>query len=192
MYFKNESMKGKFLIATPALRDPNFSEGVVFLCEHTEKGAFGLIINKKSELKAETHFKHLGHHEAVKHLDLFIGGPVHTNHILILCRSKDSFLNETRIVDDIVLLSSIPESQASELFDENNRDNLRLYLGCAGWGENQLESEIASGAWKILSSKPEMIFSINPEKVWKENMARLGGKYSILSEMPDDDNLYRN
>jgi putative transcriptional regulator len=192
MYFENENMKGKFLIATPALRDPNFNEGVVFLCEHSEKGALGLIINKKSELKAETHFKHFGHHEAVKHLDLFIGGPVHTNHILILCRTTEVLPNETRIIEDVSLLSSIPDSEASLLFAENNRNNLRLYLGCAGWGENQLESEIACGAWKVLPPKVDMIFSNHPDRVWKENMSRLGGKYTILSNMPDDENISKN
>lgn len=192
MYFSSGSMKGKFLIATPSLRDPNFSEGVVFLCDHNEKGAFGLIINKKSDLKAETHFKKHGELESIKNVDLYIGGPVHTNHIMILCRSHEIIPSETRIIDDVVLLNSIPERVADELFDETNSSNIRLYLGCSGWEENQLESEIAAGAWKILSYKPEMIFSDKPKHVWRDNLARLGGQYGILSEMPDQDDLYKN
>ena len=186
------SLKGKFLIATPELRDPNFSEGVVLICEHNDKGAFGLIINRKSTIRAEAKFEGQSDHEWITQQEIYIGGPVHTNHVLILYRAESGDLvSENRIVDDVALASSLTDLSHLNLFEKGG-EGLRMYLGCSGWSEKQLESEIETGAWKVLSSKTDMIFATKPLRVWKENLARLGGKYSILAQMPDSEDVNRN
>jgi putative transcriptional regulator len=187
----SESLKGKFLIATPSLNDPNFLEGVVFLCEHNDEGAFGLVINRKANFKAETYYE-TGAGKRVCHMDLYLGGPVHTNHILILCRSSLVVPDGTRVTDDVTLVSNLTAPSQAQVFNQDNHENVRLYLGCAGWGKSQLEGEIAAGVWKVLSARTDMIFSSESRRVWKENLARLGGKYVIFSRMPEFRDLYRN
>ncbi len=187
------SLKGKFLIATPELCDPNFAEVVVLICEHNSKGAFGLIINRKSTIRAKANFEAISQypdHAWITHQDVYIGGPVHTNQVLILYRSEN-LLSENVIVDDVALATNLTDLPSLNLF-ENGKEKLHMYLGCSGWSENQLESEIEMGTWKVLSSKTDMIFDMQPARVWKQNLSRLGGKYSILALMPDSENIIRN
>jgi putative transcriptional regulator len=186
-----DSMKGRFIIATPELQDPNFREGVVLICDHNEEGAFGLIINRKAPLKTVPQIRGLEGNEWIIKQDLYFGGPVHTDHVLILYRGENSLTNDKWIVDNISLVTSLTELYQLSGYDLNS-SNVRLYLGCAGWAENQLESEIEAGAWKVLSSEPEMIFSSHPYSIWKENLGKLGGRYKIIARMPDDNTLEKN
>ncbi|MBN2143523.1 MAG: YqgE/AlgH family protein [Candidatus Aureabacteria bacterium] len=183
-----DSVKGQFLIATPELQDPNFRGRVVFICDHNEQGAFGLIINHKASIKKFPKIRGLEGNEWIFNQDLYFGGPVHTDHILILYRGQNTITYDKWIADNIALVTSL-----SELYQlsgtELNSDNVRLYLGCAGWTENQLESEIESGVWKIVSSDTDMIFSNHPRYVWKENLMKLGGRYKIIAQMPDEEDI---
>ena len=186
-----ENTKGKFLIATPELRDPNFCEGVVFMCDHNDQGAFGLLINRKAKFKTKPVFEGLQGQDWISNHDLYVGGPVHTNHVLILYRLTHPTKQDNCIVDNIALASS-PTDLIHLHDDEKDAGHLRLFLGCAGWGKNQLEAEIDSGAWLVKPSVSDMIFSANPKRIWRQNLARIGGRYQILSRMPDEDEIQLN
>jgi len=82
------SYRGQFLIATPELRDPNFTESVVLICEHNENGAFGLIINRKADLKVRPRFEGIEGHDWIEHQEIFFGGPVHPDQVVVLYRSN--------------------------------------------------------------------------------------------------------
>jgi putative transcriptional regulator len=191
------SLKGKFLIAMPELCDPNFAEGVVLICEHNDKGAFGLLINRKSKIQAKSKFEGIFNcpdHEWIAQQAFYIGGPVQSNYVLILYRSGN-FMTKDLIVDDVALASSMTDFSSIPISKDTfvkGKENLRLYLGCSSWEVNQLESEIEMGTWKVLPSKTDMIFNEHPSRVWKQSLARLGGKYSILAQMPDSKDVIQN
>jgi len=137
------SLRGHFLIAMPSLEDPNFSESVTCLCEHTPEGAVGLVINRVDpELTIEAIFEELKL-ESAPDADtppVHLGGPVHPGQIppfdweachpvtpsLALSNSKD-------------ILEKLAIGQGPESFI--------LAVGCAGWGPGQLESEIMANSW---------------------------------------------
>ncbi|MDY6954388.1 MAG: YqgE/AlgH family protein, partial [Thermodesulfobacteriota bacterium] len=130
-----ESLRGHFLIAMPSLADPNFSQTVTFLCEHSPEGAVGLVINRvHAELTLGTVFKEL-HLESLPETDslpLNLGGPVHVEQIFVLhgppfgweaCRPVTSSiaLSNSRDLLEILAKGKGPKS-------------FILTLGCAGWG----------------------------------------------------------
>lgn len=186
-----KSLKGKILIADPGLRDQNFVASVVLICEHNLEGAFGLIINRKSTAKCETVLEVTGPETQENQVELFIGGPVQTNQVLILYRSKSIPVSNKIIFEDLALATQISDLSTFDSIDEF-KSNTRFYMGCAGWSKNQLEGEISEGAWKILNANMDHVFSSQPDKLWSDCLGQLGGRYSILAKLPDMEDLLNN
>jgi putative transcriptional regulator len=169
------SLKGHFLIAMPSLADPNFSQTVTCICEHTTEGAVGLVINRvHPELTMGAVLKELKL-EAVPEVDslpLHMGGPVHTSQIFIVhgppfgweaCRPVTPSLALSNSKD---LLDRVAKGQGPEAFI--------ITLGCAAWGPGQLESEIMANAWLSCPISETVMFETPVDKRW-EKAARLIG-----------------
>jgi putative transcriptional regulator len=169
------SLKGHFLIAMPSLADPNFSQTVTCICEHTTEGAVGLVINRvHPELTMGAVLKELKL-EAVPEVDslpLHMGGPVHTSQIFIVhgppfgweaCRPVTPSLALSNSKD---LLDRVAKGQGPESFI--------ITLGCAAWGPGQLESEIMANAWLSCPISETVMFETPVDKRW-EKAARLIG-----------------
>ena len=162
------TLKNHFLIATPHMKDPLFERSVIFLCEHDEQGAIGLIINKEidkdnisvkfnSESKQKTKFD-----DYILKNKLFIGGPVLTNKMLFLytgdLNNKSVLLKKNiSISSDILLLASIAKSSSVRH---------KLFLGNARWSQGQLEREIENGDWLLQKAIPNLIFENEAEHIW--------------------------
>ncbi len=173
---------GIILVAPPALVDPNFRKSVVLLCEHTTAGSFGLILNHRvtvamAELMADLS----SYTEPVR-----IGGPVQLDTLHFLHTYGSEVEGAVQIVNGVYWGGEIEELQ--RLFDEKRptRDELRFFLGYAGWGEGQLEAELEAGGWILLPATLDLVFPKDPEKLWREAMIRLGGEYSLLANYPND------
>ncbi|MBW1740133.1 MAG: YqgE/AlgH family protein [Deltaproteobacteria bacterium] len=169
------SLKGQFLIAMPSLADPNFSQAVTYICEHTTEGAVGLVINRiHQELTMEAVFKELNLEFIPERasLPIHLGGPVHPGQIFILhgppfdweaCRPVTPSLALSNSKD---LLEALAKGQGPEPFI--------ITLGCAGWAPNQLESEIMANAWLTCPASETILFETPVEKRW-EKAANLMG-----------------
>ncbi|PZX56967.1 putative transcriptional regulator [Algoriphagus ratkowskyi] len=177
---------GDLLISEPFLQDENFVRSVVLLCEHSDEGSFGLIINKPSILK-------LGELvEALDFLDseLFVGGPVEQN-TLHFIYVGDKVLDGSLSLGEKVWwggdYDSLIEKLKLGLLDP---DSVRFFIGYSGWGSEQLEDELSDETWIICSEKlDEQTFSFTPEELWKSLLKNMGGEFKVIANYPLDPRL---
>ncbi len=179
-----DSARGQLLIAGPALTDPNFWRTVVLIVEHSEEGAFGLVLNRPSETLVG---------EAVPEIEqlvdpdepLYIGGPVQPSGVVVLGRFEDPDDGTLVAFDDVGVLGASPamEEQAAGLRAG------RAFVGHAGWGAGQLEEEIERGDWILEPAAAEDAFSDEPRELWSRVLTRKGGSFALVARMPADPSL---
>tara|TARA_R110000868_G_scaffold364904_2_gene627787 strand:+ start:1101 stop:1679 length:579 start_codon:yes stop_codon:yes gene_type:complete len=185
---KNEfkAERGDLLISEPFLPDPNFERTVILLCEHDEHGSFGFVLNKQSTVEFQDVIE-TGTDFTEK---LFIGGPVQQDTLHFIHRTPEQMESGKEIVNGVYwggdferLLSLIDTKQL-------NREDYRFFLGYSGWSEGQLENELKAKSW-IVYKQPaaEKLFDLDPEKLWKEALKELGGKFKMFSNYPEDPRL---
>jgi putative transcriptional regulator len=173
-----EPARGKFLIAGPEMRDPNFSETVVLLLEYDETGALGLIINWPTELPADHVLPDIEGLTESAH-QVFIGGPVQRGQITLLVQADEAPGDARHVFADIYFSGS--GDLLRQLAAEKESDKqFRLYLGFAGWSAGQLDAELARGGWRILPGEAPMVFDPSPETVWSELVERSNIHWTIL------------
>jgi len=165
----------QFLIAMPALDDPNFSRTVTYICEHNDDGAMGIVINRPLELNLD---EMLGHMDIevtdrqVSNIRVLLGGPVQQDRGFVLHRmatpweATHAINAEVGITTSRDILTSIAQGHGP---DEN-----LIALGYAGWGTGQLEQEMVENAWLSTPANLSIIFELPYEQRW-EAAARLVG-----------------
>lgn len=170
-----QSLEGHFLIANYALQDPNFSRSVVFLVEHNEEGAFGLVINRPEETTLEDVLDEIP--DAIKKQRIFQGGPVQPRTLFIL--HSDSLVSSPGeevypgvfLGAELNLLRELAEAES----------DFHVYHGYSGWGPGQLEAEMLTKAWIPIEVKPDLIFHPRPEDAWREALKKGGGIYEYFA-----------
>lgn len=172
-----------FLIAMPNLADPLFSGSLAFICEHTEKGAMGVLVNKPLELTLTQLFEQIDielHRPDVAGLQVCFGGPVQTDRGFVLHSPLGSWQSSLAVSDDIGLTTSKDILQA--VGDGHGPEKLIITLGYAGWEAGQLESEIVQNSWLTVKADPAVIFDRPVEERFDAALALLGVDYSMLSQ----------
>jgi len=167
--------KGKLLVASRDLSDPNFSETVILLLAYGPNGTMGVIINRPSDVKLATvlpEIKQLRRRPDTIHL----GGPVLTNHVLLLIRSSKAPGDSLLIFGDVYASSSVTTLRHA-LERQGPKDLLRAYAGHAGWAPGQLEAEIERGDWYVTGAETEMVFTKSPKQLWQTLMPRVEGDW---------------
>lgn len=180
-----------FLIAMPGLADEAFAKSVVYLCEHSERGALGLVINKPSDIKLDKLFEkvdlHLGRVD-LKDEPVFHGGPVQTERGFVLHESMQAPVTQTR---EPVYASTMTIPGGLEM--TTSRDVLEalstgagprrvlISLGYSAWGEGQLESEIGENAWLTVNADQAVIFDTPVAQRYDKALSLLGLQAWMLS-----------
>lgn len=153
----------------PQLSDPNFRRAVVLVVHHDGDSTFGLVLNREADLSLaelceSLEFSWSGDRNQAVHW----GGPVesHTGWLLF----QDGL--ETEVDEEQIsrLDGSLCFAGSMDVFRELAEDpppDLRVYLGYAGWGGGQLESELAQGAWVVAPCSPEIVFDVPAEEMWE-------------------------
>lgn len=179
----DESLRGKLLIASPALTDPNFARSVVLITEHGPDGAMGIVLNRPSEVAVEEVAPELA--EVASEEPVFIGGPVQPQALVVLAEFSDIDAAAWAIVEDVGFVAA--ETEYSDLGEVVRRG--RVYAGYSGWGSGQLEGELAEEAWIVEPPLPAELFPDDPETLWQDVLARKGGQFALLARMPEDPSL---
>jgi len=157
------SLKGHFLIAMPGLEDPNFSNTVICVCEHTPQGSIGVVVNRiYPSVKITDIFDELKmvHIPEAASIPIHYGGPVHMNEVFILhgppfdwgaCLTvmPDLGISNTRDILEAIALGRGPKSYL-------------IALGCSGWGPGQMENEIIQNVWLSSPVSKDVIFDRAP------------------------------
>jgi putative transcriptional regulator len=177
------SLRGRLLIASPALVDPNFARSVVLITEHNADGAMGVVLNRPSETEVGEVAPELG--EIADSEAIFVGGPVQPQALVVLAEFSDPSAAAWIVVADVGFVAA--ETEYEQLSDLVRRG--RVYAGYSGWGAGQLEGELAEEAWIVEAPLPAELFYADPQALWQDVLARKGGQFALLARMPDDPSM---
>jgi putative transcriptional regulator len=169
------SLQDHFLIAMPAMEDPNFSATVTYLCKHDEAGALGVVINRPSdtslgEVLNQLSIKPLDSEQAARHV--LRGGPVERERGFVLHRSARRFdvtfetEGEIHVTVSSDILNAVARGEVGEPYV--------VALGYAGWGRGQLEAELLANAWLTVEADPALVFDIPFDQRWSAAVGLLG------------------
>jgi putative transcriptional regulator len=162
------SFAGRLLVATPLIRDPNFSHTVVYVYAHVaEEGAAGVVLNRPTEEPTGEHLPEWRSILAPPPI-VFWGGPVaSTSGVVLMVES-----GEVKLAEDL-------EPPAG-------RAKARLFVGQAGWGPGQLEGEVDEGAWIVMDASPDDVLVPFPDSLWSRVLRRHGGPPAMWATLPID------
>jgi len=167
-------LSNQFLVAMPGLEDENFRHSVTLLCEHSEKGALGLVVNRPTDLLLSDMLDQMGvSHEAITTDPIvFWGGPVQPERGFVVHRAPGGW-DSTLQVDGNLFVTTSRDVLAAIGQGAGPNEYLVL-LGYAGWGEGQLEHEILSNSWLNTPVDTEVLFQIPPSSRWSAAARLLG------------------
>ena len=180
-----DSLRGKLLLASPTMADPNFSRTVVLIAEHTEDGAMGLVLNRPATATVGDAVPDLAW-IAEDEAQVYVGGPVAETAVIVLAEFDRPDLAGALVEGDLGFVGSDADDPA--LLDGAVR-RARVFAGHAGWGPGQLEDEIAEDAWIVEPPRREEVFTDEPDELWAAVLRRKGRRYALLSTMPPDPSL---
>ncbi len=171
-----------FLIAMPHLQDPNFARTVVYLIEHTDVGAMGLVINRETELTLCDVLQQIHPKEAVSAhchaIPIYAGGPLHTDRGFVLHPQGEHFQST---VDLGELAMTTSHDILSEIAAQRGPSRFLIALGYASWEMGQLEREICDNAWLVCPARPEVLFDVPLAERLTHAAALLGVDWQRLS-----------
>jgi putative transcriptional regulator len=200
--FASTQLSHHFLIAMPGLEDPTFAKSVVYVCEHSERGAMGLIINKPGDLSLKHLFEKVElplHRQDLLQSNVLHGGPVQTERGFVLhdpMLEKDSVDSENSNTEAVATPNSIYASTLSvpgglamttskdvleALANGSGPQRVVVTLGYASWGEGQLESEIGENSWLTVPADPAVIFDTPIAQRYDKALSLLGLQAWMLS-----------
>ncbi|MEM1137739.1 MAG: YqgE/AlgH family protein [Bacteroidota bacterium] len=178
-----EVHKGDVLLAEPFLEDQNFNRSVVLMCEHQNEGSFGLVFNKPAMVSIEESNEML-----LSDNSIYVGGPVEQNTLHFI--HKFDFLEGCIALKDGIYWSGNYEHlKALHAQGMVHAKTCRFFIGYSGWGNEQLKSELKQDSWVVAKTNLQMLFEVEPEKLWKNILRSMGKKYQILSNYPSDPRL---
>jgi len=172
---EKEFLKGQMLMAMPNLLDPNVSKTVTCICEHSKAGALGIIINRVHPfLSAKEIFQELGieYGKQAESTRIHVGGPVHIGEIFILHGPPFGWEGCMKITPTLALSNTRDILEAIARGEEIK--SYLIALGCSGWGEFQLESELQANAWITSPLSEELVFEVPVELRWEMAMKNIG------------------
>lgn len=175
-------LKNHFLIAMPHMADPNFAQSLIYLVDHNEQGAMGLVVNQPNGLNLADVLEQLRPEappaEHCHHLQIMTGGPVQTDRGFVLHPAGYSF-QATLELGELGLSTS--QDVLFAIADNTGPTKHLIALGYAGWGAGQLESELADNAWLNCPADPAILFDMPYDQRLQAAALQLGVNLALLS-----------
>lgn len=177
-----ESLQGRLLVATPAIDDGPFWRSVVFLLDHDEDGALGVILNRPTPADVEDVLPTWGARVNAP-VCLFDGGPVAMDSALALglVGDQEPPAGWRRMTGRVGLVDLDGQPPAA-----GRLEGLRVFAGYAGWSGGQLEGEVAEGSWVVVDARDEDLMSPQPELLWSEVLRRQTDDTRFWTTFPAD------
>jgi putative transcriptional regulator len=177
-----QSLKGQLLLDGGMLTGSFFHRTVVFVCQHNEEGAFGLILNRRMEHTIQELSTEVIP-EKLEQTPIHVGGPVQPGALSFLI--TDSYLDEGEIIPNVAMGHSFDRLVALCNHYSPQRD-IRIFSGYSGWSPGQLDAEIKRGSWKTHPASKKLVFDHDPEDLWRHVMYQIGWEERLLADSPDD------
>ena len=173
-----EKFRAALLLSMPQLQDPNFSKTVVLLCDYGPDGAFGLVLNRPTEMPASAMVRLDPPVAAGNDLPLWIGGPVEPERGWILLADEPP-ADFKSIRDGLYLSTS--QTILREVLEANPAPRARVIAGYAGWGPGQLDDELAQSSWLMSDVDLDLVFDTPADAMWETAIRRMGADPSMLT-----------
>ena len=177
--------KGRVLIAEPFLEGRYFKRSVILLTDYSEKGAVGFVLNKPMSLNMN---EVLSDSYVFEH-EVFMGGPVQTDHIYYLHTVPELIPNSFQVFDNLYWGGDFEILKELIGLNKIELNQIRFFAGYSGWSAGQLEDEIKENSWLVTCIEKENIMSIDNDNIWRESLSQLGGNYKVWANFPKDQNL---
>jgi putative transcriptional regulator len=186
--FSASHLANQFLVAMPGMVDPNFAGSVIYLFEHTERGAMGLVVNRPTELDLGTLFDKIELKLEIAPLleqPVYFGGPVQVERGFVLHEPIPSPSYSSSLIIPGGLTMTTSKDVLEALAIGNGPRKFLMTLGYAGWSAGQLEEEITLNGWmNVPLSRQQMIeiiFDTPSSQRYEKAMSHLGFDPSHLS-----------
>jgi putative transcriptional regulator len=174
------SVRGQLLIAAGGLFDSNFRQTVVLIGAHDERGAVGVILNRPLDVTV---------HDAIPALAPLVragealheGGPVDIDEAVVLVETDGGVLPDVPVFDAVGFVTGDVQPEVAAAVRR-----ARVFLGHAGWGADQLEAELAAGAWIVEPPRAEDVFTADPRTLWRRLLERKGPPFAATARIPFD------
>ena len=173
----------QFLIAMPAMTDPYFSGTLVYICEHNDQGALGVIVNRPLDMTLAALFERIEvplNTAGFDRMPVYFGGPVQTDRGFVLHQPVGGWQSTLAVNDHIGLTSSRDILQS--VGKQGDPREIIVTLGYAGWSAGQLEDEIAQNAWLTVPATTQILFDLPFEERLPAAMSALGISFANLAE----------
>ena len=177
-----------FLIAMPGLEDETFAKSVIYMCEHSERGALGLVINKPSDITLKKLFEKVElplRREDLTQAPVFQGGPVQTERGFVLHETVIMPGNESVYASTMTIPGGLEMTTSKDVLEALSTGygprKVFISLGYSSWGQGQLESEISDNSWLTVAADPAVIFDTPVEQRYDKALKLLGLESWMLS-----------
>jgi putative transcriptional regulator len=179
---KTHSLAGQLLVAMPSMLDPNFHQTVTYVCEHSDSGALGIVINRPMDMDIGEVLLQLSlkpNKEDNLHQPVLQGGPVQSERGFVLHESSHNWDSTTEVSHSIYVTTS--QDILSDVAAGNGPGRMLMALGYAGWEAGQLEHEIRQNAWLTVPASPNLVFEIPFQDRWHAAAQSIGIDPASLS-----------
>ncbi len=176
-------LNNQLLVAMPTLADPNFHHSVTLICEHSERGALGIVINQPLEMKLAEVLEQLelvASDERLAEMPVMRGGPVQADRGFVLHPPGEGSWDSTLAVSDSLHVTTSRDVLAAMAKGEGPRRAL-VALGYAGWDAGQLEEEMLQNAWLTVPCDDSLVFDLPYEQRWQAAARLLGVELNRIS-----------
>jgi putative transcriptional regulator len=176
--------KGRILIAEPFLPGSYFNRSIVLLVEHNNEGSVGFILNKPVDFEVKEFYKHFPRFED----QLFMGGPVEIESIYYIHKLGEYIPGSIPIMEDLYWGGDF--DHLKDLINSGfvKSNEVRFFLGYSGWGKSQLQEELDEDSWLVSDISSSQVMN-NTNELWIEMVKKLGGKYSIWENYPENPSM---
>lgn len=190
-HFASTNLTNHFLIAMPGLQDEVFSRSVVYVCEHSERGALGLVINKPCDIDMKRLFEKVELpllREDLSHAPVFFGGPVQTERGFVLHEASFATADqptESVYASTMVIPGGLEMTTSKDVLEALSTGagprKVLVSLGYAAWGEGQLEVELSENSWLTVAASVSVIFDTPVAQRYDQALMLLGLEVWMLS-----------
>jgi putative transcriptional regulator len=177
------SLQHHFLIAMPNMVDTFFFQSVIYICEHTQEGSMGLIINRPTQVMLPELLSHLNinnRSEGAVNTPVLFGGPVEKAQGMVLHTKPAKWKGSVEVADNIFITTFVDILESIGI--DNGPDEALIMFGYAGWDAGQLEDEIAANSWLTVPADKNIIFDTPAEKRWHAAAHLLGIDINLISD----------
>jgi len=162
----------KLLLSMPQLMDPNFRRTVILLCEYSEDGAWGLVLNRPTGKTAASVVEFTPPLAGDSGIEVWLGGPVEPQRGALLLPEEPPGADVFEVSPGVFVSSSAELLRA--IIEGPSVANARLLMGYAGWGPQQLDQELTESSWLISDVARDIVFDTQPAEMWEAAIRRLG------------------